>query len=72
MLDEIAARRLDANISLKLTHMGLDIDEALAHELVASLIAKAVRMTPPNFVRVDMEGSAYTDRTLALVRALHR
>jgi proline dehydrogenase len=72
LLDEIAARRLDANISLKLTHMGLDIDEALAHELVASLIAKAVRMTPPNFVRVDMEGSAYTDRTLALVRALHR
>jgi proline dehydrogenase len=72
LLDEIALRGLDANISLKLTHMGLDIDEMLARELVASLIAKATKMTPPNFIRVDMEGSAYTDRTLELVRALHR
>jgi proline dehydrogenase len=72
LLDEIAIRRLDANISLKLTHMGLDMDEKLAHELVAALVAKAAKMTPPNFVRVDMEGSAYTDRTLSLVFALHR
>ncbi len=72
LLDEIALRRVDANISLKLTHMGLDLDEGLAHELVASLIAKAAKTSPPNFVRVDMEGSAYTDRTLALVDALHR
>ena len=71
LLDEIAIRRLDANISLKLTHMGLDIEEKLAHELVASLVAKAAKITPPSFVRVDMEGSAYTGRTLALVHALH-
>jgi proline dehydrogenase len=72
LLDEIAARKLDANVSLKLTHMGLDIDENLARELVESLVAKAASMSPPNFARVDMEGSIYTDRTLALVRTLHR
>jgi proline dehydrogenase len=71
MLDEIAARNLNANISLKLTHMGLDVDEALARELVTGLVAKAASMAPPNFVRVDMEGSAYTQRTLDFVHELH-
>ncbi len=71
MLDEIAARKLNANASLKLTHMGLDVDESLARELVTGLVAKAAGMTPPNFVRVDMEGSAYTQRTLEFVHALH-
>jgi proline dehydrogenase len=72
LLDQIAARKLDANISLKLTHMGLDVDEALARELVSGLVAKAATMQPPNFVRVDMEGSAYTQRTLDFVHELHR
>jgi len=72
LLDEIAARKLDANISLKLTHMGLDVDEKLAHDQVASLVAKAAAMNPKNFVRVDMEGSPYTQRTLDFVHELHR
>ena len=72
LLDEIAVRKLDANISLKLTHMGLDVDENLARELVTGLVAKAAGMTPPNFVRVDMEGSLYTQRTLDFVHELHR
>ncbi len=72
LLDEIAARQLDANISLKLTHMGLDVDEKLACDLVTGLVAQAARMTPHNFVRVDMEGSAYTQRTLDFVHELHR
>lgn len=72
LLDEIAARRLDANISLKLTHMGLDIDEQLAYAQVTELVAKAAGMTPANFVRVDMEGSAYTQRTIDFVCELHR
>ncbi len=72
LLDEIAARQLNANISLKLTHMGLDVDEALAHELVSGLVARAASMSPKNFVRVDMEGSAYTQRTLDFVHQLHR
>jgi proline dehydrogenase len=71
MLDEIAARGLKANISLKLTHMGLDVDEALARELATGLVVKAAAMKPPNFVRVDMEGSAYTQRTLDFVHELH-
>ncbi len=72
LLDQITARKLDANISLKLTHMGLDVDEALARDLVTGLVAKAAAMKPPNFVRVDMEGSAYTQRTLDFVHELHR
>jgi proline dehydrogenase len=70
LLDEIAQRRLDANISLKLTHMGLDVDERLAHELVGGLVAKAASLK--SFVRVDMEGSPYTQRTLDFVHELHR
>lgn len=71
LLDEISSRQLRANISLKLTHMGLDIEPELAHELVSKLVAKACAVQPRNFVRVDMEGSAYTDRTLDFVRKLH-
>ena len=72
ILDEIARNKLNANISLKLTHMGLDVDEKLAREIVAGLVAKAASMTPPGFVRVDMEGSPYTQRTLDFVHELHR
>ncbi len=72
MLDDIAARKLNANISLKLTHMGLDVDEKLARELVSGLVAKAASMNPRSFVRVDMEGSPYTQRTLDFVHELHR
>ena len=72
LLDEIAARNLNANVSLKLTHMGLDVDENLAYEIVRGLVAKAASMSPKNFVRVDMEGSPYTQRTLDFVHELHR
>ena len=72
MLDEISSRGLNANVSLKLTHMGLDVDEQLARDLVTGLVAKAAAMQPPNFVRVDMEGSPYTQRTLDFVHELHR
>lgn len=72
ILDAISANQLNANISLKLTHMGLDVDEAMARELVSALVAKAAAMNPPGFVRVDMEGSPYTQRTLDFVHELHR
>ncbi|HTA48294.1 MAG TPA: proline dehydrogenase family protein [Verrucomicrobiae bacterium] len=71
ILDAIAAHQLNANISLKLTHMGLDVDEKLAREIVSGLVAKAAAMDPPGFVRVDMEGSPYTQRTLDFVHELH-
>jgi proline dehydrogenase len=69
LLDCIAAQNLNANVSLKLTHMGLDVDEALAQQLVSELVAKAAALQ--SFIRVDMEGSAYTERTLDFVRRLH-
>jgi proline dehydrogenase len=72
MLDQISGRQLNANVSLKLTHMGLDVDEKLARDLVTGLVAKAAAMNPRNFVRVDMEGSPYTQRTLDFVHELHR
>ncbi|MGA3092856.1 MAG: proline dehydrogenase family protein [Terriglobales bacterium] len=72
LLDEIAAHQLDANVSLKLTHMGLDVDEKMAYDIVRGLVAKAASMSPKNFVRVDMEGSPYTERTLDFVHELHR
>jgi proline dehydrogenase len=72
LLDQISRQGLHANISLKLTHMGLDVDPVLAHELVSELVHKAASMAPKNFVRVDMEGSAYTARTLDFVHELHR
>jgi len=72
ILDAIAANQLNANISLKLTHMGLDVGETLARELVSGLVAKCTAMNPPGFVRVDMEGSPYTQRTLDFVHELHR
>jgi proline dehydrogenase len=72
LLDQISVRRLDANVSLKLTHMGLDVDEKLAYDLVTGLVTRAAAMKPRNFVRVDMEGSTYTQRTLDFVHQLHR
>jgi proline dehydrogenase len=70
LFDEIARRKLDANVSLKLTHLGLDVDETLAYRTVEELLEHAVAIG--SFIRVDMEGSAYTEKTLNLVRELHR
>jgi proline dehydrogenase len=69
LLDAIAARGLNANVSMKLTHMGLDVDESVARRITAELVAHAARSN--NFVRIDMEGSPYTQKTLDIVRELH-
>ena len=70
MLDRINEQNLNANVSLKLTHMGLDVDPAMAYEIASGLVQHAARLN--SFVRVDMEGSAYTQRTLDFVRRLHQ
>lgn len=70
MLDRMHSQELNANVSVKLTHMGLDVDEKMAYEITSGLVEQAARIN--NFVRVDMEGSAYTQRTLDFVRRLHR
>ena len=69
MIDEIVKGGLNCNVSLKLTHMGMDVDEMLARELVSGLVDHAARVD--SFVRVDMEGSPYTQKTLDLVHDLH-
>ena len=70
MLDRMSEQGLNANVSLKLTHMGLDVDEPLAHEITSSVVQHAARLG--SFVRVDMEGSPYTKKTLDFVRRLHQ
>ena len=62
ILDRLAAEKLDANIALKLTHVGLTFDEETAHANVERLVAHAAPLG--NFVRIDMEQSAYTEATL--------
>jgi proline dehydrogenase len=69
LLDLITERKLDANVSLKLTHMGLDVDEKLCREIVSGLAEHAARVN--SFVRVDMEGSPYTQKTLDFVHELY-
>ncbi len=70
VLDAIHTRGLNANVSCKLTHLGFDVDACLCKELICSLVTHAAGLR--SFVRVDMEGSPYTQRTLDLVRELHR
>ncbi|MFO7572899.1 MAG: proline dehydrogenase family protein [Gaiellaceae bacterium] len=67
-LDAIASDGLDANVSVKLTALGLEIDADLCRSLLATVVADAaVRDT---FVRIDMEDSSCTDDTLRLYREL--
>jgi len=63
-LDWIQRERLNSNVSLKLTQMGLDIDRDYCLDNVARICERAAAGN--NFVRIDMEGSAYTERTLNL------
>jgi proline dehydrogenase len=62
MLDRIAETRVNANVSLKLTQMGFDIGEDLCLANMRLILDKAKALT--TFVRLDMESSAYTQRTL--------
>lgn len=68
-LDEVADGGFDAEISIKLTHLGLDVEKDAAYRNTVRLAERAA--TRNSFLWVDMEGSAYTDVTLDLVeRAL--
>ncbi len=69
LLDAIAARNLNANVSLKLSQMGMDIGADLAEQIVGAVVEHAARLA--SFVRIDMEGSAYTAATIALTERLH-
>jgi proline dehydrogenase len=68
VFDRIAAEKLDANVSLKPTQLGLDLGTDLCAELLEAIVAHAARLG--NFVRMDMEGSPYTQRTIDLCKRL--
>jgi proline dehydrogenase len=63
-LDQIRQAGADGHVSVKLTQMGLDTDEGLCVENVRAIIARARQYD--SFVRIDMEGSPYTETTLRL------
>jgi proline dehydrogenase len=62
LLDDMARRKLDANVSVKLTALGQDIRDDLCESVTTEILAKAQALD--SFVRLDMEGSRYTQRTL--------
>ena len=66
IFDRIAQEQLDANVSMKLTQLGLDLDLELCQGMVEEIVSRAVGYG--NFVRVDMEASAYTQRTIDVVK----
>ena len=69
MLERIAREKLDSNISVKLTQLGLDIGRPVCVANTRRLLERAAALG--TFVRIDMESSEYTERTLALVEELH-
>jgi proline dehydrogenase len=69
LLDAIAAHKLNANVSVKLTQMGLELDPVLAESIALDLTKHAASLG--NFVRIDMEDSSLTQVTIDIVRRIH-
>lgn len=68
IIDRIADEQLRANVALKLTHLGLEVDEELAMRNVRALVERATERD--GFIRIDMEESSYVDATLRIYRRL--
>jgi proline dehydrogenase len=68
ILERIGAEGLDANVAVKLTQLGLDVDEELAYANLLRIVERAAELE--NFVRIDMESSGYVDATLRIYRRL--
>jgi proline dehydrogenase len=69
LLDQISAQKVNANVSVKLTQMGLELEPKLAESIALSLTEHAKSLG--NFVRIDMEDSSLTQVTLDIVRSIH-
>ena len=69
LLKSISAQKLNANISVKLTQMGLELDQPLAGRIAESLARHAAEVG--SFLRIDMEDSSLTQTTLDIVRRIH-
>jgi proline dehydrogenase len=70
ILDRIKQTGVDANISIKLTALGLDISQDLCEQNVCRILDYAQQFSI--FVRIDMEGSAYTERTVDITLRMHK
>lgn len=70
LIEDIKSSGADSTLSLKLTHLGLDLSKELAFKNAETVIKKASETG--NFVRLDMEGSAYTQRTIETFLELRR
>lgn len=70
ILDRIKQAGVDANISIKLTALGLDISQKLCEQNVCRILEHAQQF--PIFVRIDMEGSAYTEQTVDITLRMHK
>lgn len=70
VLETITKNKLMANLSVKPTQMGLSIDEEFAYQQIKELVEKAKSIN--NFVRIDMEDSPYTDKTINLFKRLRQ
>jgi proline dehydrogenase len=70
LLDAIPKAGVDSNVSLKLTQMGLDIDTDYCLQNVEKIVARAKELA--NFVRIDMEGTPHTQRTLDIFHRLRQ
>ncbi len=68
VLHRIEAEKLRTNVALKLTHLGVTLDEELGYANVERLVAEAARYG--NFIRIDMENSSLVDVTLRIYRRL--
>jgi proline dehydrogenase len=68
IFERVAKEKLHANVSCKLTQLGLDLSAEFCEGLVLSVVERAAGYD--NFLRVDMEGSLYTDRTVGLVKRI--
>jgi proline dehydrogenase len=69
MLRRLYAERLDPNVSVKLTMLGFDLGDAVARDAMVAILDAAREVG--GFVRIDMEGSAYTERTMQIFYELH-
>ena len=69
VLEAIEVNKLQANLSIKPTQMGLAIDEEFAYQQIFEIVQKAKSFN--NFVRMDMEDSPYTDSTIEVYKKLH-
>ena len=69
VLEAIEKNKLMANLSIKPTQMGLAIDEQFAYEQILELVKKAAEYK--NFVRIDMEDSPFTDKTINLYKRIY-